>query len=118
MKTLESLYQEMYELTNNDCGCDYSKPYRCCEAQYCNIAKKFAKDKYSIELLPINNEMPFMGALGCIVEPHLRPLCTMHACCITYKEGKFPDSNKTKEYFYLRDLILKTAKEQGKYPWD
>jgi len=29
-----------------------------------------------------HERLPFMGESGCVLEPHLRPLCSRHACCI------------------------------------
>lgn len=80
---------------------------RCCSGSYCELARKFALEKYGIVLQETGNkEVPFMAASGCVVEPHLRPVCSLHTCRpFTY-------------YFILRGEILAQAKEQGKIPFD
>jgi hypothetical protein len=57
-----------------------------------------------------------MGENGCTVAPHLRPVCTLHLCSISYAaKSEIPgDEDKTKEYFQLRNEILEEAKNQGK----
>jgi hypothetical protein len=51
--------------------------------------------------------IPFMGPTGCVVAPHLRPICTVHTCDINgmgFKRG--PGSGPwTKRYFELREQI-------------
>lgn len=60
--------------------------------------------------------LTYMGENGCVVAPHLRPLCTVHVCSmnamgILYTktgEGMFDrvvDAKATKKYFELRKDI-------------
>ena len=52
-----------------------------------------------------NTVCKFLAPTGCIVAPHLRPICTVHACCINsigYKRG---DMEWTNRYFELRARI-------------
>jgi hypothetical protein len=118
MKTLEELYQEMYLLTHDHCGCE-SRPFRCCEMEHCEVTRQFAQQKYGIELKSTGHAIPFMGSDGCVVAPHLRPLCTLHSCYITRQaKAEFPnDPERTKAYFSLRNLILSEARKQGKFPF-
>lgn len=116
-KTLEELYQEMYELTHEHCGCDKSIPTRCCDPKYCEIARAFALKNYAIALEDTGHpSIPFMGSSGCVVDPHLRPICTLHACCISYQiQSSFiNDPERTQRYYVLRDLILKQAVTENK----
>ena len=117
MALLEDLYRDMYELTREHCGC---RPgvYRCCEARYCQVARSFAKEKYDVDLQDTGHAIPFMGSYGCVVDPHLRPICTLHACCIAWADhAGFPgDPERTVKYFELRKLILAEAKRQDKMP--
>lgn len=46
--------------------------------------------------------LPFMGSDGCIVAPHLRPICTVHTCDINSLGFKKGDPDWTKRYFALR----------------
>ena len=81
------------------------------------MARTFARERYGIELSETDHpELPFMGPEGCTVAPYLRPICTIHACPISYA----PVSNlggcptRTKEYFDLRKEIFDEAKASGK----
>ena len=112
--TLIELYKAMYEHTKNECSFSCRVPNSCCEEMYCDIAKKYAKEKYGVDLKPTGHPtIPFMGKDGCTVEPHLRPICTVHTCEINEKGYKRNDQKWTDEYFRLRDLI-ETHEEQPK----
>jgi len=93
------------------------KPFRCCERKYCEVARQFAKEKYNVELQETGNpELPFMGENGCTVPSHLRPICTLHACPVSYAPSSDIGGCKTrtKEYFDLRREILAEAKASDK----
>jgi hypothetical protein len=121
--SLENLYQEMADMTSpvceNECTIYRDKKYRCCELKYCKLAAKFAKEKYNIELQPTGNpDLLFMSENGCTVPPHLRPICTLHVCPISYAGVSCIGSSKlrTDEYFALRKKIEVEAKIQNKIP--
>lgn len=126
-ESLPILYQRMADLTAPLCGsgsCEFSQrasnQYRCCEKQYCEIARKFAHDKYGEELIPTGNiDLPFMGPEGCVVSPYLRPICTLHVCSVSWSEKSHieNDAQKMNTYLELRQAILDEAKTQGKEPF-
>jgi hypothetical protein len=78
-------------------------PHSCCDAIYCREALDFAAETGE-ELKPINYDprLPLMGPDGCIAPPHLRPMCTMHVCCINGLGFNPRDLVWTKRYFKLR----------------
>lgn len=85
MNELITAYKDVHDLTNGDCKhlCNPNRPYSCCSKEYCDVAKQWAFDEYGIELKVVSNgNLPFVGKDGCVVEPHLRPLCTLHHCDI------------------------------------
>jgi len=115
--SLESLYEEMYQLTHDHCGCE-DRPFRCCSRDYCELAQKFAREFYGLELGGTGHIIPFMGVEGCIVPPHLRPACTIHACCVTYADvsGWSEEPERTARYFVLRQQIIELARLESKLP--
>ena len=46
-----------------------------------------------------------MNENGCVVNPYLRPICTVHVCCITNLGYKRDDPTWTDRYFKLREEI-------------
>ena len=65
-----------------------------------------------VTLVPTGHPtLPFMGPNGCTVEPHLRPLCTMHTCAINAFGFKPDDPEWTVKYFVLRELIEEAMTE-------
>ena len=111
MTALKHLYQEMYDLTHPECG-KCLIPYSCCNSQYCELARARALE-FGIVLSDVNSDIPFLGPTGCIVEPYLRPLCTVHTCNIA-SFGHSPNSLKwDRKYWKLRNKIDKA--EYGKY---
>lgn len=112
---LVQLYKEMYDMTSGICSaredeCQKYKdnPYRCCETRYCEQARQLARAE-GIVLLDtgVVPGLPFMGKSGCIVPPHLRPICTLHVCTISFAErshvGDAPDG--LRKYQELRRRI-------------
>jgi hypothetical protein len=90
----------MYEFTNGLCDCDFSV-YSCCDAGYCAIAEEWARMVWNVKLTPISGaKLPFMGEKGCIVPPHLRPLCTVHIC-----EKFLLDQDRSTKYTILRQAL-------------
>lgn len=123
MDLLPILYQKMSSITSPVCETEClqyrDKKYRCCEIKYCLLAAKFAKEKYGIELQPTGNkELLFMGERGCTVPPHLRPVCTIHVCPISYSDISCigGSESRTTQYFDLRKEIENEAKLQNKLP--
>jgi hypothetical protein len=57
-----------------------------------------------------------MGENGCTVPPHLRPICAMHVCTVSWapKSHVENDPAKLAEYFGLRKQIEKEARRQRK----
>lgn len=53
----------------------------------------------------LRRRLPFMGAKGCVVPPHLRPLCTLHVCSINSFGCDPKDADFTAKYFKLRRQI-------------
>lgn len=96
----------MAELTLPECKYSCRCPLSCCSVEYCELTKDWAKEKWNIELQSTGHpSLLFMGSNGCIVEPHLRPFCTLHTCSINSLGFKKNDSEWTTEYFKLRDEI-------------
>ncbi|HEX9232462.1 MAG TPA: hypothetical protein VF849_00145 [Blattabacteriaceae bacterium] len=102
---LIELYQKMADLTLLKCK-QCRVPLSCCSIEYCEIASNYAKEIYNINLQPTENKkLPFMSSHGCIVEPYLRPMCTLHVCSINSIGCDIKDPKWTKIYFELREQI-------------
>jgi hypothetical protein len=124
---LPILYQKMADITSplcasgqGECGQFCSRKSRCCERRYCLATAAFAKEKYGIDLVPTSNpDLPFMGERGCVVAPHLRPVCTLHVCTVSWADKSHieHDEQKTADYYALRAEILAEAKRQNKGPF-
>ena len=52
-----------------------------------------------------HSRLKYMGPVGCVVPPYLRPLCTLHVCSINSIGVDLKDSDFTEKYFKLRDQI-------------
>lgn len=122
---LKQLYQEVYLLTEPLCkACRV--PQSCCSREYCELALEMSEDNADkqeqatmIGLFDKEKPLPYMRESGCIVPPHLRPLCTLHHCAIN-GVGFFPKKpRETGTYFHLREEIerlefeLATQKEKS-----
>ena len=56
-------------------------PYRCCSQLYCWVAREAALERWGVTLTRTHHEaLPYMGAQGCTVAPHLRSLCSLAVC--------------------------------------
>lgn len=100
------LYQEMATLTLPECRDSCRVPYSCCSPEYCHIAAQIAKEEWDTELTPTGHpKLPFMGETGCIVPPHMRPMCTNHTCAVNGLGFKPGDMAWTKKYFQIREQI-------------
>lgn len=109
---LIDLYKKMYDHTRLKCHpprCKlYNTPMRCCSPEYCDAAIRHAKDIWNVDLkVTDHKELPLMGPEGCIAEPHLRSICTVHDCMINSLGFDPVDTKWTKTYFRLRGKINK-----------
>ena len=111
---LKQLYHEMHEHTRDECagkneGC--RAPRSCCDAMYCMMAEMSAKELWDEDLSAKrtgHESLPFMGPDGCVLEPHLRPACALHACCINGIGAKIRGEGAgewTRRYFEIREQI-------------
>lgn len=73
---------------------------------YCEDALSNAKKAGEV-LNPVTFDpaLPLIGPDGCIAPPHLRPICTVHVCCINGLGFNPQDKDWTKKYFALRDKL-------------
>ena len=112
---LIDLYQQMYELTEPECACSCRCPRSCCSPEYCEMAIEMARQYWDVDLEPLrtgHDRLPFMGEKGCVVAPHLRPLCTLHTCDVGsfgVKVHPAPDPAWDKKYWRLRGQIDKLS---------
>jgi hypothetical protein len=103
---LVQIYQQMSELTAPICANSCKNRFKCCDKVHCEAAEKHAKERYDIELKRTNHpELPFMGEWGCVVPPHLRPVCTLHTCMVAQLGFQPYDSAWNEKYFRLRAQI-------------
>lgn len=101
---LIDLYRKISELTRPQCQL-CAAPLSCCSPEYCRMASEVARE-WGEALQPTGHAtLPFMSAAGCVVPPHLRPLCTLHHCAIN-SLGFFPGQPMlTTAYYKLRSEI-------------
>lgn len=105
---LVSLYKEMYELTVTECA-SCRVPHSCCSPEYCDMAADIAHEQWDVDLEPLRTGhpmLPFMGKSGCVVAPHLRPLCTLHTCDMNGLGYKRDNPEWTARYDALRNRIM------------
>jgi len=98
---LEALYQQMADLTRPKCG-ECRSPMSCCDPMYCDMADEISLGKIAKTGHPT---LKFMGPGGCVVPPHLRPLCTLHVCSINSLGFDPRDQEFTVKYFAIRGKI-------------
>ena len=108
---LQSLYRRMAELTRPACverTCHQRAPlseFHCCDEFYCLSALEYATSVWKQEVKPVNEKgLLFMGPNGCVLEPHLRPSCTLHNCSIN-AFGTTGNSRFDSTYFQIRRKI-------------
>jgi len=108
---LVKLWQQMYELTEPECATACRLPRTCCSPEYCTMAMQIAKEDWGIDLsdqVQDHPTLPFMGSNGCVLPPHLRPLCTLHTCDINgmgFKRNPKTDPEWDEKYWKLREEI-------------
>lgn len=112
---LKILYKELYDLTNPLCK-KCRAPQSCCSREYCDLVMIRVEELWQEDFSDVgkqyifNQNIPFMREDGCILPPHLRPMCTLHHCDINsvgfFNPKLDSDSEiKTKKYFELREKI-------------
>ena len=103
-------YQEMSDLTWPKCRDCPSKlgAFGCCNRTACEITLSWARERWGVDLrdkFKDKQKIPFQGKNGhCMIEPHLRPHCTVYTCKI-HAFGADPDTDWTKKYWKLRNKI-------------
>ena len=107
------LFQEMYELTEPECRLTCRCPQSCCSPEYCEMAAEFASENGIVLKRTEHPTLKFMSSKGCVVPPHLRPLCTLHTCDINGHGFKPNDPAWTKKYFDLRASIERALYNEG-----
>lgn len=81
-ESVQNAFKKLSDLTRQACdGCDHEgKWHRCCGTIFCEQVKKDL-DATGIEIeRPGPVGLPYMGPNGCVVPPHLRPVCTGYVC--------------------------------------
>lgn len=63
------------------------------------MTRLFALETFGIELEDVGDTIPFLGPNGCVVPPHLRPICSVHIC-----EQHLKDDGWTERYMELREV--------------
>jgi hypothetical protein len=113
------LFREMADLTAPECESACKVPHSCCSPEYCDMAEELAH-KHGIPLAhTAHPTLKFMGvdangkATGCIVDPHWRPLCTLHTCDVNGLGFKRGDDVWNNRYFKLRTAIDREASKSG-----
>lgn len=102
---LKDLYSQMHDLTLPECR-KCRAPLSCCDAVYCEASKQVQKEWGEGILAPNTHPtLPYMSVNGCVVPPHLRPLCTLHTCEINSLGFKKNDPEWTTKYFSIREQI-------------
>ena len=80
MSELKEVFAELAEHTRPKCA-SCRVPHACCTAAQCEMTKQIALEEFGVELEYTDHPtLPFMTPSGCAVEPHLRPICSVHVC--------------------------------------
>jgi hypothetical protein len=110
------LWQQMSELTAPECASNCKLPHTCCSPEYCAYAEETAKERGCVPPTHTNHPtLPYMGPTGCIMPPHMRPMCTLHTCAINSFGFKPNDPKWTERYFRLRDRITYMERKEAVY---
>lgn len=98
-------FAELHKMTEPLCSHECLVPRSCCSPEYCNMAVDHA-ELYNVDLNNVNTchiTLRFMGPNGCVIAPHLRPLCTFHVCSINaIGKARSPNFDNDR-YFELRN---------------
>ena len=109
---LVQLYREMAEMTLPVCMERCPQAGGCCQPRYCDLASQRAGQLGLRLSAGTHPRLPYMGPTGCLVPPHLRPLCSVHVC-----EGALlQDPALARRYHALREAICQ-AEEALDLPW-
>ena len=81
------------------------RPGSCCSPEYCEMALDIAEEQGEPLERTTHPTLPLMGPSGCVAPPHVRPLCTLHVCCISSVGFKPNDEEWTEKYFKIRRRI-------------
>lgn len=114
---LIELYQRMADHTAPECANTCNPPHSCCDEMYCEAANRHALSR-GVTLQPTGHpRLPFMSVegKGCVVPPHLRPICTVHTCEINSLGFKRNDPPWTVRYFDLRNAIEQLEWKENDY---
>lgn len=103
---LVQLYADIAAHTKPECSNTCRVPNSCCSPFHCQVAEDtMAKAGVSVDKPNIYPRAPYVGEGGCVVPPHFRPLCAVHACAVSALGFKPNDEPWTDEYFRLYDRI-------------
>jgi hypothetical protein len=72
-------FAELAAHTLPACGTCRS-PFACCTGAQCEAARDTAKDLFDEDLPQGEGPIPFLAEGGCILPPHIRPICAVHVC--------------------------------------
>ena len=105
----KALWQQMADMTAPLCAGNAPgacrAPHSCCDSIYCEMAMERAKELGEALASTGHPTLPCMGPDGCIAAPYLRPICTVHVCCINGFGFNPSDPMWTKQYFRLRHKL-------------
>lgn len=111
--TFEVACKMMSDLTAPECAGVCRVPHSCCAPEYCEMSERMAQDMGAVLPSPTGHAtLKYMGPAGCILEPHLRPICTVHTCAINSFGFKPGDAAWTMKYFRLRETIDKGLEQR------
>lgn len=103
--------EAVYQHTRDECG-QCKAPHSCCSPEYCEMAEEYSREDLGIDVSAqrtSHRKLPFMGETGCVLAPHLRPLCTMHTCDVNSLGFKPGDQAWSSKYFELRSRYEKVS---------
>ena len=107
---LKKLYKEIAELTKPKCG-QCRIPHYCCQPEHCEATARYAAEMGVMLNRTDHPKLPFLGPEGCVVEPHLRPICAVHVC-----ENHLWNVEFSEKYFALRNAICELECDIEEYP--
>ena len=113
MEELKKLYEEIAALTKPKCG-QCRVPHYCCNEYQCEETARHAAERGVMLKRTGHPKLPFLGEEGCVVPPHLRPICAIHVC----ENHIWGDPVFHDRYFELRDKICELECEEPSYPSD
>lgn len=98
---LVEAYQQLADHTRPKCA-SCRAPFACCQPDHCETTRQMALELFGVALVETGHpRLPFMGESGCIVAPHMRPVCSVHTCGIN-AAGHDSDAVWDERYWKLR----------------